>query len=64
MTTSYLPFGGVGQSGMGNYHGKASFDTFSHKKSVLKNQMNFDIKQKYPPYNMGLEKIRKLMKFL
>ena len=64
MTTSYLPFGGVGQSGMGNYHGKASFDTFSHKKSVLKNQMNFDLKQKYPPYNMGLKKIRKLMKFV
>ncbi|TKD68230.1 aldehyde dehydrogenase [Pseudalkalibacillus hwajinpoensis] len=36
MTTHYLPFGGVGNSGMGAYHGKASFDTFSHFKSILK----------------------------
>ncbi|UNL83725.1 aldehyde dehydrogenase [Priestia koreensis] len=35
MTTHYLPFGGVGESGMGAYHGKASFDTFSHFKSIL-----------------------------
>src|SRR5699024_3308752 len=33
--SSYMPFGGVGESGMGSYHGKASFDTFSHKKSVV-----------------------------
>jgi aldehyde dehydrogenase (NAD+) len=36
MTSHYLPFGGVGNSGMGAYHGKASFDTFSHFKSILK----------------------------
>ena len=36
MTSHYLPFGGVGDSGMGAYHGKASFDTFSHSKSILK----------------------------
>lgn len=36
LTSPYLPFGGVGESGMGSYHGKASFDTFSHHKSVLK----------------------------
>lgn len=36
MTSHYLPFGGVGDSGMGAYHGKASFDTFTHFKSVLK----------------------------
>ncbi|MDP4088746.1 MAG: aldehyde dehydrogenase family protein [Bacillota bacterium] len=36
LATPYMPFGGVGDSGMGGYHGKASFDTFSHKKSVLK----------------------------
>lgn len=64
MTTAYLPFGGVGESGMGNYHGKASFDTFSHLKSVLKNQISFDMKAKYPPYNMSLTKIKKLMKLL
>ncbi|MFM6134160.1 MAG: aldehyde dehydrogenase family protein, partial [Sphaerospermopsis kisseleviana] len=36
-TVPSLPFGGVGNSGIGSYHGKASFDTFSHYKSVLKN---------------------------
>jgi len=45
-----LPFGGVGPSGMGAYHGKASFDTFSHQKSVLMKSTRFDIKALYPPY--------------
>lgn len=63
MTTNYLPFGGVGESGMGNYHGKASFDTFSHNKSVLKSSRFIDTKV-YPPYNMTLNKIKKLLKFL
>jgi aldehyde dehydrogenase (NAD+) len=62
ITTPYLPFGGVGDSGMGNYHGSSSFDTFSHKKSVLRNQMTFDIKIKYPPYNISLNIIKKIMK--
>ncbi len=50
LATPYLPFGGVGNSGMGNYHGKASFDTFSHKKSVLKKSNLIDISLRYPPY--------------
>lgn len=37
IATNYLPFGGIGESGMGSYHGKAGFDTFTHYKSVLKN---------------------------
>lgn len=45
-----LPFGGVGSSGIGKYHGKASFDTFSHYKSVLNRSFIFDIKLRYPPY--------------
>ena len=45
-----LPFGGVGPSGMGAYHGKASFDTFSHKKSVLVKSTRLDMKAMYPPY--------------
>lgn len=45
-----LPFGGVGESGIGNYHGKASFDTFSHSKSVLQRSFLFDVKLRYPPY--------------
>ena len=39
LVTNHMPFGGVGESGMGRYHGKASFDTFSNYKSILKNQI-------------------------
>ncbi len=46
-----LPFGGIGTSGYGNYHGKAGFDTFSHQKSVMRSATWFDLKQKYPPYS-------------
>jgi aldehyde dehydrogenase (NAD+) len=45
-----LPFGGVGPSGMGAYHGRASFETFSHRKSVLRRGTRFDPKFMYPPY--------------
>lgn len=45
-----LPFGGVGSSGMGKYHGKASFDTFSHYKSVLNRSLILDVKLRYAPY--------------
>ncbi len=45
-----LPFGGVGPSGMGAYHGRASFETFSHRKSVLTRGTRFDPKFIYPPY--------------
>jgi aldehyde dehydrogenase (NAD+) len=56
-----LPFGGVGHSGMGSYHGKASFDTFSHRKSVLKNSFRFDLKWRYPPYTMTLDTLKKFI---
>ena len=56
-----LPFGGVGHSGMGSYHGKASFDIFSHRKSVLKNSFRFDLKWRYPPYTMTLESLKKFI---
>ncbi|MEB3336243.1 MAG: aldehyde dehydrogenase, partial [Leptolyngbyaceae bacterium] len=46
---SGLPFGGVGDSGIGNYHGKASFDTFSHQKSVLSRPFRFDLNWRYAP---------------
>ena len=45
-----LPFGGVGPSGIGAYHGKASFDTFTHKKSVLDKAVRLDAPLRYPPY--------------
>ncbi|MFP2925035.1 aldehyde dehydrogenase family protein [Pyxidicoccus sp. 3LG] len=45
-----LPFGGVGESGIGGYHGQSSFDAFSHKKSVVKRPFALDMKLRYPPY--------------
>ncbi|MEY2984146.1 MAG: hypothetical protein RLZZ568_763 [Cyanobacteriota bacterium] len=58
-----LPFGGVGPSGMGSYHGKASFDTFSHYKSVLKKGFRFDFNWRYPPYTeKNLAIMRRLLK--
>lgn len=50
ITSSELPFGGIGDSGMGNYHGKAGFDTFSHYKSIMKKSFLIDFSMKYPPY--------------
>ncbi|MEH2353502.1 aldehyde dehydrogenase [Nostoc sp.] len=58
---SSLPFGGVGDSGIGNYHGKASFDTFSHNKSVLQNSFWLDLKWRYAPYQGKLPLIKKLL---
>lgn len=51
LTNSLLPFGGVGYSGVGNYHGKYSFDTFSHKKSIIKTKSIIEHSLKYPPYS-------------
>jgi len=52
-----LPFGGVGPSGMGAYHGRASFDTFSHAKSVLTRSTRVDPKLGYPPYTSRKDRI-------
>ncbi|MEG3939255.1 MULTISPECIES: aldehyde dehydrogenase [unclassified Microcoleus] len=54
-----LPFGGVGDSGIGSYHGKASFDTFSHYKSVLQKSFWLDLKWRYAPYKGKLDLIKK-----
>lgn len=58
LVSPYLPFGGVGNSGIGAYHGKGSFDTFSHKKSILKQTTRFDIPLRYPNVKNGLKKIK------
>ena len=50
LAVSGLPFGGVGASGTGAYHGKAGFDTFSHIKSVLRRPPHGEIPLMYPPY--------------
>ncbi|GAA0854362.1 aldehyde dehydrogenase family protein [Aliiglaciecola litoralis] len=51
MVNPELPFGGVGNSGMGNYHGKFGFDTFSHLKTVMKRSFKFDVSLRYPPFS-------------
>jgi aldehyde dehydrogenase (NAD+) len=57
IANSKLPFGGVGNSGMGNYHGKAGFDAFTHQKSVLDKATWLDPSIKYPPYSLKKLKI-------
>ncbi|MEO1428719.1 MAG: aldehyde dehydrogenase [Cyanobacteria bacterium J06632_19] len=55
-----LPFGGTGNSGIGSYHGKASFDTFSQYKSILNKPFIFDVKLLYPPYKNKLSLIKRI----
>ena len=57
-----LPFGGVGTSGNGAYHGKHSFDTFSHKKSITKRGTWLDVPLKYAPHEGKLNLVSMLMK--
>jgi acyl-CoA reductase-like NAD-dependent aldehyde dehydrogenase len=57
-----LPFGGVGDSGMGRYHGKASFETFSHYKSILHRSFRFDLNWRFPPYASKLPQLQRLFK--
>lgn len=60
--TPFMPFGGVGDSGIGAYHGKASFDTFTHYKAVLKKSNIMDIPLRYPPYKGKLQLLKKIMR--
>ena len=57
-----LPFGGVGESGMGAYHGQNSFSVFSHQRSILKATTLFDIKMRYAPYGDRVNMIKKMIK--
>jgi aldehyde dehydrogenase (NAD+) len=59
-----LPFGGVGESGMGAYHGKATFDTFTHFRSVMKRPLSPDPSFRYPPYIKLSGAVRSLFKYL
>ena len=54
-----LPFGGIATSGIGAYHGKSSFETFSHIKSIMKKSYFFDIPLRYPPYTDKLKWLKK-----
>ncbi|MGE6400805.1 aldehyde dehydrogenase [Bacillus cereus] len=62
LATPYLPFGGVGSSGLGSYHGEQSFRTFSHYKSILSQSTAFDMKIRYSSTKSALKFIRKLLK--
>jgi aldehyde dehydrogenase (NAD+) len=58
-----LPFGGVGHSGIGAYHGKSSFLTFSHQKGIVKKANWLDLPLRYAPYNEKLKIIKKILKW-
>ena len=60
---SKLPFGGVGESGIGTYHGKLGFDTFSHKKGIVIKANWLDIPLRYAPYTNKLKNLKRLFKF-
>lgn len=62
-TNDNLPFGGVGHSGTGSYHGKHSFDTFSHNKPYVERPTWFDPKQRYAPYTNNFKIIKRLLKY-
>lgn len=63
-TNKNLPFGGVGHSGMGAYHGKLGFDSFSHKKSVVKKANWLDIPLRYAPYQGKLNIIKRILNWI
>ena len=60
LATSHMGFGGVGSSGMGSYHGKKSFETFSHEKSIVKKHTWMDLPVRYAPYQGWQEKLLRL----
>ncbi|WFR58299.1 aldehyde dehydrogenase [Anaerocolumna sp. AGMB13025] len=57
LASPYLGFGGAGESGMGSYHGRHSFDTFSHKKSIIKKANWVDLPMRYPPYTKTKDRL-------
>lgn len=58
LLSKQLPFGGVGSSGQGAYHGEYGFNTFSHHKSIVKRSMHLDVPLRYPPFNKDWRKIK------
>ncbi len=59
----HLPFGGLGESGMGAYHGRAGFDCFSHRRSVLRRSLAFDPQLRYPPPRFSLGTLKRFYRF-
>ena len=63
LATSEMGFGGVGESGMGSYHGREGFNTFSHTKSIVDKKTWLDLAMRYQPYTKGADKlIRRFLK--
>ena len=60
LATSEMPFGGVGESGMGSYHGKAGFEAFTHYRSIVDKKTWFDLPVRYQPYTKGKLKLAEL----
>ena len=60
LATSRMGFGGVGSSGMGAYHGKKSFDTFSHEKSIVDKSTWLDLPIRYAPYSTLSDKLLRI----
>ena len=60
--SSYLPFGGIGTSGVNSYHGKSSFETFTHAKSILKKSTKFSTSVVFPPYKQKVKLVKSLLK--
>ncbi|WP_395047411.1 aldehyde dehydrogenase [Flavobacterium sp.] len=63
-SNSRLPFGGVGHSGIGAYHGKLSFDTFSHKKAIVRKGNWLDLPLRYAPYKNKVNIIKRILNWL
>jgi aldehyde dehydrogenase (NAD+) len=61
-SSPYFPVGGIGNSGMGNYHGKYGFDTFSLQRGIVRKSLLVDPFFRYPPYTKIKEKLLKLVK--
>ncbi|MGY0694675.1 aldehyde dehydrogenase [Virgibacillus sp. FSP13] len=62
LANPHLPFGGVGNSGIGGYHGKYSFEAFSHKKSIMKQTTKFDMPLRYPGSKLANSLVKRVMK--
>ena len=59
-----LPFGGLGESGMGAYHGRAGFDAFTHQRAVLRRALWLDPPFRYPPPKLSLAGLKRAITFL
>ncbi|TWT28010.1 aldehyde dehydrogenase [Planomicrobium sp. CPCC 101110] len=62
VASSYLPFGGIGSSGVNSYHGKASFEVFTHGKAILKKSTKFSTDMMFPPYKRKAKLVRTVLK--